>query len=128
MALTPAVSAFRLLTSILLGGALGILSSFLQPPGRKHRHLMDLIFSLGTAWVWIYHSFAVCRGDIRIVYLAGMGAGLLLWEATAGRWMHPVFGMLWKFLAGVWQFFLFPWKNFWIFQKFCLHLRKNGLQ
>ena len=69
MAVTPAASAFRLLISMLLGGVLGILYDFLRPPGRKHRHLMDLIFSLGTVWVWIYHSFAVCRGDIRTVYL-----------------------------------------------------------
>ena len=117
MAVTPAVSAFRLLISLLLGGALGILYSFLRPPGRKHRHLTDLFFSLGTAWVWICHSFTVCRGDIRVVYLAGMGTGFLLWETTAGRWLQPVFGMFWAFLAEVWRIFLFPWKKFLDFSK-----------
>ena len=111
MAVTPAVSAYRLLMSLLLGGVLGIFYSMLQPPGEKHRHLTDLIFSLGTVWVWIYHSFAICLGDIRVVYLFGMLAGILLWETVAGRWLMPVFGAFWKFMGAVWQVLLLPWKK-----------------
>ena len=118
MALTPAVSAFRLLTSILLGGALGILSSFLQPPGRKHRHLMDLIFSLGTVWVWIYHSFAVCRGDISIWYTLSLFLGCFLEEITAGRLLRPVFDLLWR---PVWKLQAFLEK---IFEKTAIFLKK----
>ena len=42
-------------------------------------------------WVWIYHSFAVCKGDIRIVCLFAMTAGILLWEKTFGMWLRPLF-------------------------------------
>jgi hypothetical protein len=117
VAVTPAVSAYRLLTGLLLGGVLGVVYSFLLLPGEKHRHLMDLLFSAVSVWVWLYHSFSVCCGDIRVVYLLGMLTGLLLWKATAGTWLMPVFGVFWKFIGAVLGVFLFPWKKFLYFSK-----------
>lgn len=126
--MNPATAAWRWISSVLLGGALGLLYGFLRPFGRKHRHLADGLFSLGAVWIWIYISFAVCRGDIRTVYLIGMLSGTLLWEKTFGFRLRPVFDRFWRFLGAVSRVFLLPWKNFWILQKFCLHLGKNGLQ
>ena len=117
LAVTPGVAAFRLASSCLLGGALGIFYDFLQPPGRKHRHFADLIFSLGAVWVWLYHSFALCRGDIRFVCLAAMAAGVLFWEWTAGKWCRPLFLLFWKGIARLWGFVLFPWKKILVFAK-----------
>jgi hypothetical protein len=115
--MNPAIGFWRLICSILLGACLGIFYGFLRPPGQRHRSLADLVFSLGALWVWIYICFAVCRGDIRTIYLMGMVLGILLWEATFGRWLRPVFFGLWRFLAAVFRFLLFPWKKFLYFSK-----------
>ena len=117
LAVTPAAAAHRLLCSVLLGAALGVYYDFLQPPGKKHRHLMDLVFSLGAVWVWLYHSFAVCRGDIRLICLLGMGAGLIVWEITAGKWLQSVWDLFWTVFARLWDFVWFPWKKFLDFAK-----------
>ena len=117
LAVTPETAAYRLLCSVLLGCALGIFYDFLQAPGQKHRHLADLVFSLGTLWVWLYLSFAVCLGDIRLVCLLGLLTGLLVWEASAGKWLQPLFALFWTGIARLWDFVLFPWKKILYFSK-----------
>ena len=115
--MTPAIAFWRLGCSLLLGGGLGLLYSFLRPLGNRHRILADVVFSLGAIWVWIYLSFAVCRGDIRIVYLFCMIGGILLWEITFGQWLRPVFSGIWRLFGGLFRFFLTPWKKFLKFVK-----------
>ena len=115
--MTPAVSAWQLLWGILLGCLLGVVYGFLRPPGQRHRVLCDLLFSLTAVWIWLYHSFAVCRGDIRTVYLFGMIYGIFLWEKTFGRWLRPVVTGFWKILKGIFRFFLFPLKKILEFAK-----------
>ena len=106
--MSPAVGFWRLSCSVLLGGALGILYGFLRPLGQRHRIFADILFSLAAVWIWIYISFAVCRGDIRTVYLIGMFSGALLWEKTFGFWLRPVFSALWRFWISLFRIFLFP--------------------
>ena len=109
--MTPAVAAWRLGCSVILGGCLGLFYGFLRPVGRRHRLLADVIFALGTVWAWIWLCFAVCRGDIRMVYLPAMGTGFLLWERSFGQWLRPVWTGFWEGLAWVFRFFLLPWKK-----------------
>ena len=78
---------------------------------------LDLLFSLAAVWIWLYHSFAVCRGDIRTVYLFGMMSGGFLWEKTAGRCLIPVFFGFWKILGRLFRIFLFPLKKILEFAK-----------
>ena len=99
--MTVELALWRLGCSVLLGGVLGILYGALRPFGRHHRHLADGIFSLAAVWGWIWISFAVCRGDIRTVYLLGMGAGIFLWEKTFGFWLRPVFSGIWRFFGSL---------------------------
>ena len=115
--MTPAVAVHRLLTGILLGCLMGLVYGFLRPPGQRHRLLCDLLFSLAAVWIWLYHSFAVCRGDIRTVYLFGMMSGGFLWEKTAGRCLIPVFFGFWKILGRLFRIFLFPLKKILEFAK-----------
>ena len=117
VAVTPAVGAWRLCCSLLLGGCLGIFYGFLRPLGRRHRHLADVLFALGAMWIWLYLSFAVCRGDIRPVYLLGLGCGTLLWEKTVNFWLRPVYFGFWEIIAGIFRIFLFPWKKILEFAK-----------
>ena len=84
---------------MLLGSLLGIFYDFLKPPGNRHRVLADAVFSLAALWVWIYICFAVCRGDIRTVYLMGMFSGILLWEKSFGTSIQPLFSRFWRFFG-----------------------------
>jgi hypothetical protein len=111
MAVSPALGAWRLGCSFLLGCCLGIFYGFLRPLGTRHRHLADGIFSLAAVWTWLYISFALCRGDIRVIYLMGMVCGIFLWEKTVGLWLRPIFFLIWKVLGTVFRFVLFPLKK-----------------
>ena len=126
--MTPETAGFRLLCSCLLGGALGLYYGFLRPLRRRHQGLADGLFLLGAVWVWLYQSFGICGGDLRLGYFLGLLAGGLLWERTAGRVLRPVFSGFWGGLAKAGRLAVLPLKNFRILQKFCLHLGKNGLQ
>jgi hypothetical protein len=100
----PAVAAQRLGISFVMGLVLGVLYGFLRPVRIKHRHLGDLIFVIATAIVWVYQSFAVCRGDLRPGYWAGLAAGCIIWELTAGRLLRPVFSFFWKWFDRIFGF------------------------
>jgi len=110
--MTTAIALRRLCCSVLMGGCLGIFSGFLRPLGRRHRISADLLFSAGAVWAWLFICFAVCQGDIRTVYLLGMGGGILLWEETVGLRLRPVFDRIWRICADVLGIFLFPLKKF----------------
>ena len=109
--MTPVTAAWRFGCSLILGGCLGLFYGFLRPLGKHHRILADVIFSLAAVWGWVCICFAVCRGDIRTVYLLAMGAGILLWEGTAGRWLRPVFSGFWGFCGALLGILLIPWKK-----------------
>ena len=110
--MTPRTEAYRLVCSVLLGAALGGYYGFLRPLRPRRTALSDVLFSLGAGWVWLFHSFYLCRGDIRVGYLFGLFFGAVLWELTAGRWLRPLFGMIWKKLGAVWKLLGIPWKKF----------------
>ena len=115
--MTPALAAYRLLCTVLLGSVLGLAYGSLRPLGHRRRVLADLLFSLAAVWVWIWVCFGLCRGDVRTVYVFALLAGLLLWEATAGRWLRPVFSALWSVFCRIWGLVLLPWKKFLDFSK-----------
>ena len=124
----PSVALERLGMGCLLGLVLGLWYDVLRPPRRRFVHLCDGLFLLGFGWAFLIQGFEVCRGDLRLGYLAGLPAGIFLWEGTLGRVTRPVFFRIWQIVAGIWECFLFPLKKFRFLQNFCLHLGKNGLQ
>lgn len=109
----PALAARRFLFSLAMGALLGLVYGFLRPPRRRFTQLFDGIFVLCALWAWIYLSFGLCQGDLRFGYTAGLGLGAVLWEATGGRLLRPVFSGFWKFLA----YFLLPFQKFFHFFK-----------
>lgn len=115
--MTPETAFFRLAASLLLGAALGLLYGFLRPLGRRHRHLADALVVLGAWWAYIYLGFGVCAGDLRLGYVWGLLAGAVVWEATAGRWLQPVFSGIWQILGVMWGLFWAPGKKFLQFTK-----------
>lgn len=121
----PAEAARRFLLACLLGAGLGLFYGALRPLRPRHTVLSDLLFAPAMIWAWIYLSFGVCAGDIRLGYNAGLLLGAVVWEATVGKALRPVFRAIWKSLAELWGLVTLPAKKI---RKICVKLRKNSLQ
>ena len=108
----PETAAARLMTACLLGLALGLWYGFLRPLRPKHTVLSDGLFILGAVWAWLYVSFAVCSGDLRLGYGAGLAVGALLWEMTAGRLLRRPFSVFWGKISRIKRGFFNKLKKF----------------
>lgn len=115
----PALDACRFLYACLLGLGLGLWYGFLRPLRPRHTVLSDVLFLPALGWAWLYLSFAVCRGDIRLGYCAGLAVGAFFWEGTFGRWLRPVFYCFWGTISRIWG------KIFAILKKIFKKMRKN---
>ena len=76
--IAPATAVGFLLAALAIGAALGCFYDFLRPLRPRLTHLADLIFVLGALWSWVYLTFAICGGDIRMGCFWGQITGLLL--------------------------------------------------
>ena len=101
----PSLAAARFGVALLMGGGLGLIYGFLRPLRPRLTTLADLIFVGALSAAWLYLSFAVCQGDIRLGYTAGLGLGAMLWELTAGRLLRPVFAIIWLPFQKIFHFF-----------------------
>ena len=99
--MTPEIAFGRLVAGVLLGAAIGLFYGFLRPLRRGLAIGPDLIFALVAGWVLLYYGFAICRGDLRLGYLAAAGAGAIGWDRSFGRWLRPVFRGFWGFVAAL---------------------------
>jgi hypothetical protein len=107
----PSLGALRFLFGLLTGTALGFCYDFLHPLRKARPHFSDFLFVLAAFYLWLFLSFRLCRGDIRIPYLIAMGAGAALWEMTLGRLFRPLFSYFWGLLEKIWDIFLLPYKK-----------------
>lgn len=125
---TPARSAEQFLWALALGCLLGAVYELLRPLRVRCKTLGDLLF-VASAWgAWIYHSFAICAGDMRIVCLVGLFGGAMAWSRVFGRPFQRIFRAFWRVIGAIIGAILLPAKKFPKSQKFCLHLRENGVQ
>ena len=90
----PAEDGRRFLMACLIGLGLGLVYGFLRPLRRKRPVFADLMFLPAMGYAWLYLGFAVCRGDLRLGYCAGLLFGAVIWELTVGRLLRPVFDLL----------------------------------
>lgn len=97
----PAEAAAQLLAALAWGLALGVAYSFLRPLRQRAPHLADGLFVPCMVAGWVYVSFGICRGDIRMGYTAAMLAGIAVWEATAGWLLRGCFRWLWQGIFAV---------------------------
>ncbi|MBQ6831168.1 MAG: spore cortex biosynthesis protein YabQ [Oscillospiraceae bacterium] len=93
---SPALDAYRFGVACVLGLFLGICYGLLRPLRPRLTALSDLLFLIPAGYCWLYLGFAVCRGDIRLSYCAGLVLGAIAWDRTFGRWLMPVFFSFWK--------------------------------
>ena len=103
--ISPALSAARFAIAVLMGMGLGLIYGFLRPLRPRLTALADLIFVLAAAAAWVYLGFAVCLGDLRLGYTAGLIIGGIGWEMTIGRLLRPVFWGIWWPLRKIFRFF-----------------------
>ena len=80
--ITPGESALRFLWGLALGVGLGVCYDFLRPLRKKRNAPADLIFVVCAFLAWVYLSFGVCLGDIRVDITAALPLGALLWLGT----------------------------------------------
>jgi hypothetical protein len=126
---SPLPAAIRFGWALLLGAALGLYYGFLRPLRRKHVHLADLLFFPGLFVAWMYLSFGVCRGDLRLAYTMGLFAGAILWECTLGKLLRPFFSWVWRFAKALVGLILWPFEKIFLkiaqFAKFLFAIRKK---
>lgn len=99
----PGAAAGRFAAACLLGLVLGVVYGFFHPLRKRHPHLADGLFLLVLFPVWIYLSFGICRGDLRLGYVLGLFLGAGLGAATLGRFLRPVFRVFWQIVGFPWQ-------------------------
>lgn len=108
----PRTAAVRFLLAFAIGFLLGLPHSFLRPLRRKNPHFADLLFFPALVAGWLQHSFRICRGDLRPVWLLGMLLGIRCWEISLGILLKPLFSGIWRIFYRIWEFSLVPVKKY----------------
>jgi len=91
-----------------IGAALGIFYDFLRPLHRRHHAPADLLFVLVMLVAWVYYSFGLCAGQIRVATTGAFLLGLWLWELTASHLLRPVFSGFWQSIFGLFRILTLP--------------------
>lgn len=99
---SPELDVRRFAAAFLIGILLGIVDEFLFPLRQKKPWLSDLLFLPALGYGWLYVSFAVCRGDIRLGYTLGLLVGALAWKNSIAVLFRPIVARIW---AGIFQIF-----------------------
>lgn len=108
----PSETAWLFLLAMGIGAGVGLFYGFLRPLRPRFTTLCDLLLLPVVFYAWIYHSFALCRGDIRFGHALGILLGALVWDRTVGRLLHPLFVGFWKLVGIIFLFLSRPVKFF----------------
>lgn len=119
----PALAADRFAAACLIGMALGLVYGFLRPLRPRLTALADFLFLLAAAAGWVFLSFRICQGDLRLGYTAGLLAGGFFWENTAGRVLRPVYRAFWRGIKRLLGLLFLPFQK--ILQIFRKIMKKN---
>lgn len=106
--ISPWEAALRFLWGLALGGGLGVCYDVLRPLRSKRNAPADLLFVLLSFQAWLYLSFGICGGDIRMDITAALGIGALLWIHTLGKPLRPVFYGFWRLVFRIFSVFFRP--------------------
>ncbi len=108
----PVLDARRFGIACLLGLGLGLYYGFLRPLRPRHTGLSDLLFLPALFYSWLYLSFGVCDGDIRLSYSMGLLVGAVVFQWTAGRWLRTIFQGFWRVIGKIYRQIFNFLKNF----------------
>ena len=118
----PASAALRVLWGLAVGAMLGVGYDFLRPLRRRHHAPADIVFVLAAVWAWVWYSFRICAGDIRLGGTASLGLGMLLWLGTGSMPIRKVFFWFWLVIFQILSLFTLPFVK--IFKKIRLFSKK----
>ena len=118
----PAQAALRFLWGLAVGAILGVCYDFLRPLRRRHHAPADTVFVLAAFLAWVWYSFQICAGDIRLGGTASLGLGMLLWLGTLSGVFRKVFYWFWLVIFQILSVFTLPFAK--IFQKIQLFAKK----
>jgi hypothetical protein len=104
----PIDAALRFLWGLAVGAVLGVCYDFLRPLRRRHHAPADVIFVLAALWGWIWYSFQICAGDIRLGGTAALGLGMLLWLGTVSVVIRRAFYWFWLVIFQILSVFALP--------------------
>ena len=119
---TPNEAALRVLWGLAVGAFLGLCYDFLRPLRRRHNTPADLLFLLTALMGWIWYSFKICYGDIRLGGTVSLGLGLLVWMGTASIAVRKAFYWFWLAIFKIISVFFLPFEK--IFKKITLFMKK----
>lgn len=108
----PVLDARRFGFACLLGLGLGLYYGFLRPLRPRHTGLSDLLFLPALFYSWLYLSFGICDGDIRLSYSMGLLVGAVVFQWTAGRWLRTIFQGFWRVIGKIYRQIFNFLKNF----------------
>lgn len=118
----PGDAALRFLWGLAVGAVLGVCYDFLRPLRRRHNAPADVIFVLAALWGWVWYSFKICAGDIRLGGTVALGLGMLLWLGTASVVIRKAFYWFWLVIFQILSAFALPFAK--IFKKIRLFSKK----
>lgn len=111
----PAQAALRVLWGLAVGAILGVCYDFLRPLRRRHHTPADGIFMLAAFAGWVWYSFQICAGDIRLGGTVSIGMGIALWLGTVSMVTRRIFYWFWLVIFQIFHFLTLPLGKF--FQK-----------
>ena len=82
--------------ALVIGAVLGLCYGLLRP--FRPRWLGDFIFVCLAFYGFLYLSFAVCRGDIRLGYTFGLLIGGIAFDCTLGRVIRKPIACIYRFI------------------------------
>ena len=115
------VSAGQFAAGFLLGMGLGAVYEILRPLRPRLTALSDALFLSALLYAWVYLSFPICGGDIRLITTAGLPLGAYSFRLTLGR---PAERLIRRFVGPIAAFL----KKYGFSSKNYLHLAENRLQ
>jgi hypothetical protein len=118
----PEEAALRVLWGLAVGACLGLCYDFLRPLRRRHNTPADIVFVIAALFGWVWYSFRICGGDIRLGGTAALGMGMLLWLGTVSMAARKAFYWFWLAIFRIISVFLLPFVK--IFEKIGLFSKK----
>ena len=118
----PAEAALRFLWGLAVGAILGICYDFLRPLRRRRHAPADCLFVLTAFLAWVWYSFQICAGDIRLGGTASLGLGMLLWLSTASMVIRKAFYWFWLVIFQILSVLTLPFAK--IFKKIRIFMKK----
>ena len=105
---TVAISAGQFAAAWLAGFGLGAVYALLRPLPKRLQGFADGVFILAVGYAWLQVSFRICRGDIRVIHLAGLLLGILAFRLTLGALLQPAVGRFYRSFGSAIRFVMHP--------------------